>query len=63
MSAEWNRQETLSLRERIGFLSSVEFISDAAVQLGLEQRRRKVWENLTRKTGRIQYPEILPKEP
>lgn len=62
LSAEWNRQETLSLRERIGFLSSVEFISDAALQLGLEQRRRTVWQNLTRRTGRIQYPDLLPKQ-
>ncbi len=61
LSVEWNREETLSLRERIGFLSSVEFISDAALQLGLEERRLAIWKNLKRKTGRIPYPEILPK--
>ncbi len=63
LSAEWNRQETLSLKERIGFLSSVEFISDAAKQLGLEERRKKIWQNLTRRTGRIPYPSDLPAQP
>jgi hypothetical protein len=63
LSVEWNRQENLSLKERIGFLSSVEFISDAAIQLGLEERRKKVWQNLTRRTGRIPYPADLPGHP
>jgi hypothetical protein len=60
LSVEWNREENLSLKERIGFLASVVFISDAAVQLGLEARRKKIWGNLTRKTGRIPYPADPP---
>ncbi len=60
LSVEWNRKEMLSVPERVGFLSSVEFVSDAAIQLGLEQRRKTLWYNLTRRTGRISYPHLTP---
>lgn len=49
LSAELKRAEpNLSLVERIKFLSSVLFISDAAAQLGLEYRRLKLLEELQR---------------
>jgi hypothetical protein len=35
-------QPNLSLGERLAFLSSVQFISDAARQLGLEERRQNL---------------------
>ena len=60
LSVEWNRKETLSLPERMGFLSSVEFISDAAQELGLELRRKSLWSDLKRRTSRIPCPPPLP---
>jgi hypothetical protein len=43
LSQEWNMpDENLTLPQRLGFLNSVEFISDAARQLGLENRRSQL---------------------
>lgn len=57
LSVEWKRQdENLSFKERTGFLSSVRFVSDAAVQLGLEERRKSLVDSLNRKTGKIDIP-------
>jgi hypothetical protein len=43
LSAEMKRsQPNLSLGERLAFLSSVQFISDSARQLGLEERRQSL---------------------
>jgi len=63
LAVEWNRRGTLSIPERIGFLSTVEFVSDAAVQLGLENRRKELWENLRRRTARITLPPIRFQNP
>ncbi len=50
LSAEWNRPApNLSLKERVGFLNSVTFISSAAQQLGLEERRKNLVESLKAK--------------
>jgi hypothetical protein len=47
LSIEWNRPgPNLKPAERIGFLSSVEFISNAALELGLEERRKSILESL-----------------
>lgn len=49
LSAEWKRHApNLSLQERIQFLSFVRFLSEAATQLGLEERRLKLLEELKR---------------
>ncbi|MDD2710356.1 MAG: HD domain-containing protein [Verrucomicrobiae bacterium] len=49
LSAEWKRTgPNLTLAERIRFVSYVQFISKAAQQLGLEDRRQKLLRNLVR---------------
>jgi hypothetical protein len=41
LSAEWKRtQPNLSVKERLDFLKIVQFVSDASKQLGLEERRQ-----------------------
>lgn len=48
LSREWNRPgSNLSLVERIGFLSYVRFLTDASAHLGLEERRKKLLDQLT----------------
>jgi hypothetical protein len=43
LSEEWKRPDSnLSLKERLDFLSSVHFISDASRQLGLEDRKQSL---------------------
>jgi len=45
---EWKRSaENLSMKERIGFLSYVQFISKAANEIGLEERRKSLLRNLS----------------
>ncbi len=57
LSVEWKKGRSLSFDERIGFLSSVKFISDAATQLGLEERRLEIIESLKKKSSQtIAYP-------
>ncbi len=46
LSEEWGKGPELELGARIGFLQSVEFISEASQQLGLEQRRLELIEQL-----------------
>jgi hypothetical protein len=49
LSQEWKRGEiNLTLEERIQFLSSVHFLSQAALQLGLEERRIKLLDDLNK---------------
>jgi hypothetical protein len=49
LSAEWKRPDSnLSLKERMEFLSSVQFVSDAARQLGLEERRKDLMSEIAR---------------
>jgi hypothetical protein len=51
LSVEWQRpQANLSIEERLGFLTSVRFISTAATELGLEQRRLALCEQLRNRT-------------
>lgn len=50
LSVEWKKGRALSFDERIDFLSSVEFISDAATQLGLDERRLEIIESLKKKS-------------
>jgi hypothetical protein len=43
LSQEWNMgQDNLTVPQRLGFLNSVVFLSEAARQLGLENRRRQL---------------------
>lgn len=51
LSEEWGKGPELNIEARIGFLQSVEFISDASQQLGLEQRRQELIEQLRKKAG------------
>jgi hypothetical protein len=51
LSEEWGKGPELELGARIGFLQSVEFISEASQQLGLEQRRMELIESLKKKAG------------
>jgi len=60
LSVEWEKGRSLSYDERIGFLSSVKFISDAATQLGLDERRLEIIESLQKKSSQ-QIP-IPPKQ-
>jgi hypothetical protein len=49
LSEEWKRPDSnLSLKERMGFLSSVQFVSDASRQLGLEERRQSLISEIAR---------------
>lgn len=49
LSQEWKRPDSnLSLKERMDFLSSVEFVSDASRQLGLEERRKTLVAEIAR---------------
>ncbi|MEO0454406.1 MAG: hypothetical protein AAFY98_09760 [Verrucomicrobiota bacterium] len=49
LSEEWNKGPALDINARIGFLKSVQFTSDASLQLGLEQRRQELIESLEQK--------------
>jgi len=51
LSMEWGKGPELELGARIGFLQCVEFVSDASKQLGLEQRRLELIEQLKNKAG------------
>ncbi|MES2310085.1 MAG: hypothetical protein V4507_14625, partial [Verrucomicrobiota bacterium] len=43
LSKEWNLPTAnLSLKQRVGFLNMVHFISDASKQLGLDERRKSL---------------------
>ncbi|MEM1157760.1 MAG: hypothetical protein AAF649_06625 [Verrucomicrobiota bacterium] len=57
LSVEWKKGRALSFDERIGFLSSVQFISDAATQLGLDERRIEIIESLKKKSQEDTLPE------
>jgi hypothetical protein len=49
LSEEWKRPDSnLSLKERMEFLSSVQFVSDASRQLGLEERRQALVSEIAR---------------
>jgi hypothetical protein len=56
LSVEWKKGRNLNFEERIGFLTSVRFISDSATQLGLDERRQEIINSLKEKSGVIQYP-------
>ncbi len=52
LCVEWKRtEENLPFKMRIGFLNSVEFISDAATELGLDLRRRDLIRILQEQEG------------
>jgi len=53
LSVEWKKGRNLSFQERIGFLQSVKFVSEAATQLGLEQRRLEIIDRLKKKSDSI----------
>lgn len=56
LSVEWDMPQTMSFEQRIGFLSSVSFISDASRHLGLEARRKDLVTTLKTKTSQIKLP-------
>ncbi|MEM6822405.1 MAG: hypothetical protein AAF558_10745 [Verrucomicrobiota bacterium] len=49
LSVEWKKGRSLNFDERIGFLNSVKFVSEASSQLGLEQRRLELIRSLKEK--------------
>lgn len=53
LSVEWGKSNNLTHKERIGFLSSVKFVSDASAQLGLDDRRQKIVNSLNRQTAQL----------
>jgi len=53
LSVEWKKGRNMNFQERIGFLESVQFVSDAAQQLGLDTRRLEVIEALKKKSDQI----------
>lgn len=53
LSAEWKSpQDNLTAQQRIGFLSYVQFISEAARQLGLEGRRKALLRKISHAASR-----------
>ena len=56
LSVEWKKGRSLSYDERLGFLASVKFISDAATQLGLDERRLDTISSLKKKSQAIPAP-------
>jgi len=56
LSVEWKKGRSLSLDERIGFLTSVKFISDAATQLRLDERREEIIQSLQKKNSEHDSP-------
>jgi hypothetical protein len=51
LSVEWKKGRNMNFDERIGFLQSVKFVSEAATQLGLEERRLEVINRLKKKSA------------
>jgi hypothetical protein len=51
LAVEWDLPEAMSYDQRIGFLKSVQFISDAAIKLHLDDRRKNLIASLEKQRG------------
>ncbi|MGF1679002.1 MAG: hypothetical protein ACFCUX_07390 [Candidatus Methylacidiphilales bacterium] len=63
LSLEWKKGRNMNYEERIGFLRSVRFLSDAATQLGLDERRKELIESLKHKSSLIPLPPNISAHP